>query len=74
MPCEAMAYASSFWRPESDISPQRRVPGSPGMSSSRCRCWQPPPRPPRMRVVVFPPIVAPSQEQRSRTLWKSAKR
>eukprot|EP00959_Pyramimonas_sp_CCMP1952_P192769 4030761-Pyramimonas_sp.AAC.1 len=69
-----MSCASSFWRPGSDISSQRHVPGSLGSWSPPCRCWQPPPRPPRRKAVEVPRVVVQSQEQRSRTLWKSAKR
>eukprot|EP00959_Pyramimonas_sp_CCMP1952_P258056 5393778-Pyramimonas_sp.AAC.1 len=65
MPC-----ASSFWRPGSDISSWRHVPGGPGRWSSLCRCWQPPPRPPRSKAVEVPRVVVQSQEQPSRTLWK----
>eukprot|EP00959_Pyramimonas_sp_CCMP1952_P450071 9423697-Pyramimonas_sp.AAC.1 len=59
---------ASCWRPTSDTSPRRRVPGSQGKYSSVCMCWQLPPRLPRMRVMVVLPVVVLSQEQRSRTL------
>eukprot|EP00959_Pyramimonas_sp_CCMP1952_P047072 982636-Pyramimonas_sp.AAC.1 len=69
-----MPVASSFWRPGSGMSSWRHVPSILGGWSSLCRRWQPPPRPPIMNAVEVPRVEVQSQEQRSQTLWKKAKR